>query len=111
MVSKASVVYSLIVLVAVANAYDFTYCPSNSGLQKHLVYANRLGGVSINVHIPPSQSGYFNKPITCIQIMDELATSVYPQIVEGGYLDTYVDLNITSLNGQEIIYNVLVYID
>ncbi|CAH1278920.1 unnamed protein product [Diabrotica balteata] len=109
MVCKASFVYSLIVLVAVANAYDYTNCPSNTGRQKNLVYDYLLTGVSINIRIPGS--GYFNRPITCLQLIDQKATTVSPKIVEGGYLDTYLIVNITSLNGQELKYYAQIYID
>ncbi|XP_028129685.1 uncharacterized protein LOC114325748 [Diabrotica virgifera virgifera] len=109
MASKASFVSVLMLLVAVANAYDVTNCPSNTGRQRNLVYDNLLSGVSINVRMPPA--GYFNRPITCLQLIDRQGTSVSPKIVEGGYLDTYMVVNITSLNGQVLYYQAQIYID
>uniref|UniRef100_A0A6P7F2W6 Uncharacterized protein LOC114325746 isoform X2 n=1 Tax=Diabrotica virgifera virgifera TaxID=50390 RepID=A0A6P7F2W6_DIAVI len=77
--------------------------------KKNLVYDSLLTGVSINVRIP--QAGYFNRPITCLQLIDRQGTSVSPRIVEGGYLDTYMVVNITSLNGQVLYYYAQIYID
>ncbi|XP_072395434.1 uncharacterized protein [Diabrotica undecimpunctata] len=110
MVLKVSLLCTLIVLFAYSTAYDYSNCPGNTNRQKNLIYsALQPSGYNVKFRIPAT--GYYNRPITCLLLIDQKGSTSTPKILEGGYLDTYALINITSTNSQPVSYYAIVFID
>ncbi|XP_028129689.1 uncharacterized protein LOC114325753 [Diabrotica virgifera virgifera] len=102
---------TILVLIAIpkSQANDYNKCPQTSH-QRTLVYDNTLTGRVIHVRIPGS--GFFNAPITCLQVLDMAESFSDPEIEEGGYGKEYVVLRIDSVQaGEELEYHVQIYVD
>ncbi|XP_072395426.1 uncharacterized protein [Diabrotica undecimpunctata] len=102
---------TIIVLIVLpkSKANDYNKCPQTSH-QRNLVYDNTLTGRVIHVRIPGS--GFFNAPITCLQILDLAESFSDPIVEEGGYGKDYVVLRVDSVEaGEELQYHVQIYVD
>ncbi|XP_050512297.1 uncharacterized protein LOC114325694 [Diabrotica virgifera virgifera] len=110
MVFKVSLLCALLVLVAYSSAYDYSNCPSNTNRQKILTYNAVLpSGYNVRARLPAT--GYYSRPITCLLLIDQKGSTSTPKISEGGYLDTYALVNITSNTADPVTYYALVFID
>ncbi|XP_072395427.1 uncharacterized protein [Diabrotica undecimpunctata] len=108
---KTLLLVAIVVLIAVSpsSATDYNKCPETSH-QRSLIYHNTLTGRVIHVRIPGS--GFFNAPITCLQITDINESFSTPVIEEGGYGKEYVVLRVDAVQpGEQLQYDVQIYID
>ncbi|CAG9833620.1 unnamed protein product [Diabrotica balteata] len=110
MVFKFSLFCTVLLLVVYSSAYDYTNCPANTNRQKILTYNSVLpSGYNVRARIPAT--GYYSRPITCLLLIDQKGSTSTPKILEGGYLDTYAVVNITSNTADPVTYYALIFID
>ncbi|XP_072395429.1 uncharacterized protein [Diabrotica undecimpunctata] len=102
----------VIILIAVSpsSATDYKKCPETSHLRS-LIYHNTLTGRGV-IHVRIPGTGFFNAPITCLQITDINESFSTPVIEEGGYGKKYVVLRVDAVQpGEQLQYDVQIHVD
>ncbi|XP_028129688.1 uncharacterized protein LOC114325752 [Diabrotica virgifera virgifera] len=99
----------ILVDISPSRADNYNKCPETSHLRS-LIYQNTLKGRVIHVRIPGT--GFFEAPITCLQVTDINESFSTPVVEEGGYGREYVVLRIDPVeSGEQLEYDVQIYID
>ncbi|XP_072395430.1 uncharacterized protein [Diabrotica undecimpunctata] len=88
---------------------DYDKCPETSH-DRSLIYHKTIIGKVIHIRIP--STGFFNSPITCLQLTDLTESFSTPIVEEGGYGKKYVVLRVDAVHtGEQLQYDVQIYVD